>query len=126
MKLKKTLEDVLPEALFSLALYVISSKTIPISFEKEKWKEVIICYENSILHEPTYDGCIYNTFPLELEKYNDNYKLDAEIKSIYGQNLDAFLGCTDRKIKICLSVRSRMFFLCSSCRNQYCKHCILL
>ena len=50
---------------------MIVNKTKPKSVPENEWKAAIKCLVNSIVHEPTHNGHIFDNIPDELEKCNE-------------------------------------------------------
>ena len=120
------LDNVLAEALLPNALEIVSSKTFPISLDKDECKEAIFFLVYSITHESTHSGCVRYVFPTELEECNEKHLLETGIRVIDGPKIDAclvFSGDINSKHVYLLKVEG--LFMCGSCRNKYCKHCAL-
>ena len=82
---------------------MISNETIPKSAVTDDCNNVVNFLVNSLVIEPTYDGCIDNITPSELEKYNEKYKINEDPKLLKGRPLKHAKVWDTRKTDVTIS-----------------------
>ena len=76
---------------------MVANKTKPKSVTDDEWKAAIKCLVNSLVCEPTHNGCVGDIIPEELETHDEGCKIHDGTKIIDGPRTECCHGLGRQK-----------------------------